>query len=60
MTLQKNLEEIFLDMNEEIQSEVISNTRFDENSDISTTYVGKVDITRASMVKAEEQFLISE
>ena len=47
-------------MYEGIQSEVISTTRFDENSDLSTTYLGKIDITRASKIKAEEQFLISE
>ena len=26
-----------------IQSEIFSTTRFDENSDLSTTYLGKVD-----------------
>ena len=42
------------------QSEVISTARFDENSDPSTTYLGRVDRTRASKVKAEERFPISE
>ena len=42
------------------QSEVISTTRFDENSDLSTTYLGRIDITRASKIKAEEKFPISE
>ena len=49
-----------LDMYEEIQSEVISTTRFDENSDLSTTYLGRVDITRASKIKMEERFPISD
>ena len=31
----------YLDMYEGIQSEVISSTRFDENSDLSTTYLGR-------------------
>ena len=43
-----------------IQSEVISTTRFDENSDLSTTYLGRIDITRASKIKAEEKFPVSE
>ena len=47
-------------MCEVIQSEVISTTRFDENSDLSTTYLGKIHTTRASKIKAEERFPISE
>ena len=47
-------------MYEGIQSEVISTTRFDENSDLSTTYLDKVDTTRASRIKAMEKFPISE
>ena len=35
-------------------------TRFDENLDLSTTYLGKVGTTRASKIKAEERFSISE
>ena len=50
----------YLDMYKGIQSEVISNTRFDENSDLSTMYLGKIDITRPSKIKAEEKFPISE
>ena len=50
----------YLDMYEGIQSEVISTTRFDENSDLSTTYLGRVDTTRASKIKVEERFPISE
>ena len=47
-------------MYEGIQPKVISTTRFDENSDLSMTYLGKIDITRASKIKAEERFSISE
>ena len=39
---------------------MISTTRFDENSDLSMTHVGRIDITRASKIKAEEKFPISE
>ena len=49
-----------LDMYEGIQSEVISTTSFDENLDLSTAYLGRIDMTRASKIKAEEWFPISE
>ena len=47
-------------MYEQIQSEVISTPRFDENRDLSTTYLGKTDMNRVSMITAEERFPISE
>ena len=47
-------------MYEGIQSEVISTTRFDENLDLSTTYLGRIDMTRGNKTKAEERFPISE
>ena len=47
-------------MYEGLQSEVINTTRFDENSDLSMTYLGRIDLTRASKIKAEEIFSISE
>ena len=50
----------YLDMYEGIQSEVVSSTRFDENVDLSTTYLSRIDTTRASKMKSEEIFLISE
>ena len=34
---------------------VIRTTRFDENSDLSTAYFGRIDTTRASKIKAEEK-----
>ena len=39
-------------MHEGVQSEVISTTRFDENSYLSMTYLGRIDMTRASKIKA--------
>ena len=33
---------------------------FDESSDLSTTYLGKVNTAKASNIKAEESFLMSE
>ena len=50
----------YLDMYEGIQSEVMSTTRFDENSYLSVTYLGRTDITRASKIKAEEKVPISD
>ena len=47
-------------MYEGILSEGISTTRLDENSDLSTTYLGRVDITRNSKIKVEETSPISE
>ena len=39
---------------------MLSTTRFDENSDLSTTYLGRVNTTKTSKIKIEESFLISE
>ena len=50
----------YLDMYKGIQLEVIITTRFDENSDLSTTYLGGLDITRTNKIKAEEKLSISE
>ena len=52
--------EEYLDVYEGIQSEIINTTRFAENSDLSTTHVGKSDKTRSDKLKAEESFPISE
>ena len=56
----EKLKEEYLDIYKGIQTEILSTTRFDENSDLSTTYLGRVDITRASKIKAEETFPISD
>ena len=45
---------------EGIQSEIVSSNRFDENSDLSTTYLGRVDKENQNKLKAEESFPISE
>ena len=39
-----------------VYTEVISTEKFDEDTDISTTYLGQVDMTRNTEVKAEENF----
>ena len=45
-------------MYEGVKSEVFSINRFDENSDMSMTYLGRIDMTRTSKIKAEQKFLI--
>ena len=50
----------YLDIYGEIQSEISSTTRFDENSVLHTTYIGRVDTTRASKIKVGKTFPISE
>ena len=47
-------------MYEGVQSEVLNTTRFDEISDLSMTYLCRIDMTRAIKIKAEEKFSISE
>ena len=47
-------------MYEGIQSEVFSTTGFEENSYLDTTYLGRMNMTGASRIKAEETFPISE
>ena len=58
-TLEK-LKEEYLDVYEGIQSEILSTTRFHENSDLRTTYLGRVNTTKTSQIKVEESFPISE
>ena len=50
----------YLDMYEGVQADVVYSTRFDECSDLSTTYLGRTHITRETKIKAEEKFPISE
>ena len=50
----------YLDVYGGIQSEIVSTTRFDENSDLSTTYLGKSNKTRNDTLKVEESFPILE
>ena len=54
------LHEEYLDVYEGIQSEIVNTTRFDENSELSTTYLGKSDKARNDKLRVEELFPISE
>ena len=49
----------YLDVYGGVYAEIISTDRFDEDMDLSTTYLGQVDMTRNMEVKAEENFPIT-
>ena len=50
-----------MDIYEGIHSEIVSFNRFDKNSDISTTYLGKIENRgNQNKLKAEESFPILE
>ena len=59
-TMPLKLHEEYMDVYEGIQSEIVSTTRFDENSDLSTTYLGRTDKENKDRLRAEESFPISE
>ena len=58
-TTPQKLQEEYMDVYEGIHSEIVSSNRFDENSDLRTTYLGRVD-KKDQQMKAEELFPISE
>ena len=60
-TNSQNLQAKYLDVYEGMQSDIVSSCRFDENSDISMTYLGKIGQEESqNKLKAEEPFPISE
>ena len=60
-TTPQKLQEGYMDIYEGIHSEIVSSNRFDENSDISTTYLGRIENREnQNKLKAEESFPISE
>ena len=50
----------YMDVYEGIQSEIVSATRFDENSNLSMTYLGRTNKEDKDKLRAEESFPISE
>ena len=44
----------YFDVYKGIQSEILSTSKFDENSDLSTTYLGRVNTIKAIKIEAEE------
>ena len=49
-----------MDGYEDVFVEVVTANRFDENVDLSTTYLSKIGVRREDIMKAEESFPISE
>ena len=43
-----------------VKSEILNTTRFDENSDLSMTYLGRSNMVRDHKMVAEERFPMSE
>ena len=54
------LTEGYLDRYEGVRSEILNMTRFDENSDLSMTYLGRSSMIKDHKMVAEERFSISE
>ena len=53
------IRDTYLDKYDGVHAEISQVTRFDESTDLSTTYLGKTDETREYVIKAEEKFSIS-
>ena len=52
--------EEYLDRYEGFKSEIVDTTRFDENSDLSTMYLGKINMIQDKDLIVEEKFPISK
>ena len=52
------LKEQYLDRYEDVISEILNTTRFDENTDLSTTYLGKLRMIRGDNLNVEGRFPI--
>ena len=57
----QSLQDEYLDVYKGIQSDIVSSNRFDENSDISMTYLGQIEHKGSQdKLRVEESFPISE
>ena len=54
------LKDKYMDVYEDVFTEVVTTNRSDENVDLSTTYLGKIGMKREDIMKAKESFPISE
>ena len=50
----------YVDVYNDAFAEIVTTNRFDENVDLSTTYLGKIGMKQEDIMKAEESFPISE
>ena len=53
------LESEYLDVHGGIYAEIVSSDKFNEDADLSTMYLGQMDMTRGMEVKAKENFPIT-
>ena len=56
---ENKVKEAYFDRYEGVQSEISQETRLDKSTDLSTTYLGRINQTRKSVIGAEESFPIS-
>ena len=56
---ENKVKEAYFDRYDGVQSEISQVTRFDESTDLSTTYLGRINQTRKGVIRAEESFPIS-
>ena len=56
---ENKVKEAYFDRYEGVQSEISQATTFDGSTDLSTTYLGKINQTRKSVIRAEEIIPIS-
>ena len=50
----------YLDVYEGVYAEMVYTNKFNENSDLSTAYLGQTRMTRDRKIKAEEKFPITD
>ena len=55
----EKLKSDYLDVYDGVYAEVVSTNRFDEDTDLSTSYLGQVNMSRDTEVRAEESFPIT-
>ena len=55
----EKLKSEYLDVYEGVYAEIVGTNWFDESSDFSTTYLGQVNMTRDTDIRAEERFPIT-
>ena len=48
----------YLDVYDGVYAELMSTNRFDEDTDLSTTYLDQIDMSRKTEIKAEDSFAI--
>ena len=53
------IRDTYLDKYDDVHAETSQATRFDESTDLSTTYLGKTNDARGCVIKVEERFPIS-